>query len=111
MASIYEAPLESFTPHFRKLLEFPREFDQYRLDELVVAAIAPLVRANSRSVKFIINFFLQVRRLITQWSPLEEPDVLVSTFRTWHQALKLTPPGGEPLQPETDMYGTKAVQM
>jgi hypothetical protein len=43
-ASVYEASLESFTPHFQKLLDqFPRDFDKYRLDELVVAAIVPPV--------------------------------------------------------------------
>lgn len=45
LATVYEASLESFSPHFSKLLDqFPREFDRYRLDEIVVAAIAPLVK-------------------------------------------------------------------
>jgi tuftelin-interacting protein 11 len=44
LASVYEATLEPFSPLFYKLLEqFSREFDRYRLDEIVVAAIAPLV--------------------------------------------------------------------
>jgi tuftelin-interacting protein 11 len=41
--STYEATLEPFTPHFHKLCEYPKEVDKYRLDEIVVAAIAPLV--------------------------------------------------------------------
>lgn len=44
LASVYEASLEPFSPHFDKLLgEYPKEFDRYRLDEVVVAAIAPTV--------------------------------------------------------------------
>ena len=43
-ASNYEASLEPFSPHFHKLLsQFPTEFDRYRLDEVVVAAIVPIV--------------------------------------------------------------------
>lgn len=43
-ASLYEASLEPFTTGFDKLLgQFAREFDRYRLDEVVVAAIAPVV--------------------------------------------------------------------
>jgi len=46
-ASDYEASLEPFSPHFHKLLyQFPTEFDRYRLDEIVVAAIVPIVCAN-----------------------------------------------------------------
>ena len=45
LSSAEDASLEAFSPIFRKLLEqFPREFDLYHLDELVVAAITPLVR-------------------------------------------------------------------
>ncbi len=45
-AAVYEASLEPFSPHFDKLLsQFPSEFDKYRLDEVVVAAIVPIVRA------------------------------------------------------------------
>ena len=44
LASVYEASLDPFSPYFEKLLsQFPQEFDKYRLDEIVVAAIAPTV--------------------------------------------------------------------
>jgi hypothetical protein len=44
LASVYEVSLDPFSPHFSQLLvQFPSEFDRYRLDEIVVAAIAPLV--------------------------------------------------------------------
>jgi hypothetical protein len=44
LASIYEASLDSFTPYIRKLLDqFSPEFDKYHLDEIVVAAISPVV--------------------------------------------------------------------
>lgn len=43
-ASSYEVSLDAFSPLFSQLLvQFPTEFDRYRLDEIVVAAIAPLV--------------------------------------------------------------------
>lgn len=45
-AVVYEASLDLFSPHFDKLLsQFSSEFDKYRLDEVVVAAIVPIVRA------------------------------------------------------------------
>jgi len=44
LVSVYEVSLDPFSPHFSQLLaQFPTEFDRYRLDEIVVAAIAPLV--------------------------------------------------------------------
>jgi tuftelin-interacting protein 11 len=44
LASVYEVSLDPFSPHFSRLLaQFPKEFDRYRLDEIVVAAIAPFV--------------------------------------------------------------------
>ena len=43
-AGSYEVSLDDFSPLFSQLLvQFPTEFDRYRLDEIVVAAIAPLV--------------------------------------------------------------------
>ncbi len=45
-ASDYEASIEPFSPHFHKLLsQFPSEFDRYKLDEIVVASIVPIVRS------------------------------------------------------------------
>jgi hypothetical protein len=45
LASAREVSLEPFSPYFSKLLDqYSREFDKYRLDEIVVAAIAPVVR-------------------------------------------------------------------
>ena len=47
-ASDYEASLEPFSPYFHKLLsQFPSEFDRYRLDEIVVGAIVPIVCATT----------------------------------------------------------------
>ena len=43
-ASTYEASLDPFSAHFEKLIGlYPAEFERYRLDEIVVAAIAPIV--------------------------------------------------------------------
>ena len=72
LASVYEATLDDFSPLFSELLQFRTEFDKYRLDEIVVAAIAPTVR-----------------RIVARWNPLVDPSTLVSTFRTWKQALKV----------------------
>ena len=42
--SDYEPSLEAFSKIVERLTsEFPREFDRYRLDEVVVAAIVPTV--------------------------------------------------------------------
>ncbi|KAF7983380.1 hypothetical protein HWV62_22381 [Athelia sp. TMB] len=90
MASIYEVSLDPFSPLFSKLLvEFPNEFDRYRLDEIVVAAITP-----------------SVRRMVAQWNPLEEPTAFISTFRNWRQALKLGDAEEKP-QGQVDVYGTR----
>lgn len=44
LESMYEASLDSFSVHFDKLLGlYPKEYEKYHLDEIVVAAIAPTV--------------------------------------------------------------------
>ncbi|KAF9240731.1 TFP11-domain-containing protein [Melanogaster broomeanus] len=92
LASVYEATLDDFSPLFSKLLvQFPTEFDKYRLDEIVVAAIAPIVR-----------------RIVAQWNPLLDPSALVSTFRTWKQALKVNLVE-QPPQTQLDVYGARTV--
>ncbi|TFY78095.1 hypothetical protein EWM64_g5918 [Hericium alpestre] len=94
LASVYEATLEPFSPHFEKLLaQFPREFEKYRLDEIVVAAIAPIVR-----------------RMLSQWSPLEDPNALLPTFRRWRRALKLSDNEQKAPRTEIDIYGGRTVQ-
>ncbi|KAL4066017.1 GC-rich sequence DNA-binding factor-like protein-domain-containing protein [Scleroderma citrinum] len=73
LSSMYEVDLDNFSPLFSKLLaEFPIEFDKYRLDEIIVAAIVPVIR-----------------RKVAQWNPLQDPFGLVSTFQTWKKALKV----------------------
>jgi tuftelin-interacting protein 11 len=43
----YEPTLDQFSPSFDKLLgQFAGDFDRYRLDEVVVAAISPVVSAS-----------------------------------------------------------------
>lgn len=87
LASVYEATLDDFSPLFSKLLQFPTEFDRYRLDEIVVAAIVPIVR-----------------RIVAQWNPLADPFSLVSIFRTWKQALKVNLVE-QPPQTQVSLYG------
>lgn len=56
LSSMYEPSLENFSPSFEKLLgQFSAEFDRYRLDEVIVAAIAPIVRSRSASVAMFSN--------------------------------------------------------
>ncbi|KAH9967495.1 GC-rich sequence DNA-binding factor-like protein-domain-containing protein [Russula dissimulans] len=88
----YEASLEPFSPHFHKLLsQFPSEFDRYRLDEIVVAAIAPVVR-----------------RLLLQWNPLEDTEKLLSTFRLWRRVLKLADHEERPPDTQVGLFGVNA---
>ena len=44
LSASYEPALDPFSPSFDKLLgQFADDFDRYRLDEVVVAAISPVV--------------------------------------------------------------------
>lgn len=46
ISASYEPTLDQFSPSFDKLLgQFAGDFDRYRLDEVVVAAISPVVSA------------------------------------------------------------------
>ncbi|KAF5387349.1 hypothetical protein D9757_005818 [Collybiopsis confluens] len=73
IASDYDASLEEFSPLFYKLShDFESEFDRYRLDEVAVAAITPLIK-----------------RLVTQWQPMKDPQAFISTFRNWRGALRV----------------------
>jgi len=91
LASVYEATLDPFSPIIYKFVsEFGKEFVRYRLDEVVVAAIAPLVR-----------------RLVAQWNPLEEPSAFISTFRNWRQALLINEE--KPPEMQVDVYGVQTI--
>ncbi|KAI0738635.1 TFP11-domain-containing protein [Daedaleopsis nitida] len=91
-ASTYEASLEPFSVGFDKLLgQCAQEFDRYRLDEVVVAAIAPVIR-----------------RMLTQWQPLENPTAFTANFRAWRRALKMTTAEGQP-QHQVQVYGSSTV--
>ncbi|KIM44599.1 hypothetical protein M413DRAFT_442564 [Hebeloma cylindrosporum] len=89
LASVYEVSLEPFSPSIQKLInEYATEYDRYRLDEVVVAAIAPVMR-----------------RMVLKWDPLEDPALFLSTFRSWRRALKINEE--EPPDTQIDMYGSK----
>ena len=88
IASTYEASLEPFGPAFDKLLgRHAAEFDRCRLDEVVVAAIAPVVRILVVSVENGSSLTLcpQVRRMLAQWDPLQDPTAFTTQFRAWRQ--------------------------
>jgi tuftelin-interacting protein 11 len=92
LTSVYEVSLEPFSPHFQKLIsEYSYEYDKYRLDEIVVAAIAPVVR-----------------RLVANWNPLEQPSSFLSTFRSWQRALKINDVE-IPSQKQVDVYGSQTI--
>ncbi|KAF9071594.1 GC-rich sequence DNA-binding factor-like protein-domain-containing protein [Rhodocollybia butyracea] len=92
LSSNYDASLDQFSPLFYKLTtDFDSEFERYRLDEVVVAAITPLVR-----------------RTVAQWQPLEDPNALVSTFRNWRRALRVNVDEPAP-ETQVDVYGTKTI--
>jgi tuftelin-interacting protein 11 len=68
------SPLQSLTPHVNRLLsDFAPEYDRYRLDELLVGAIAPFLRS-----EFI------------HWDPLQEPSKWTQILKEWNQALKMS---------------------
>ncbi|KAJ7656386.1 GC-rich sequence DNA-binding factor-like protein-domain-containing protein [Mycena polygramma] len=91
LASVYEVSLEGFSPLFYKLVDqFSREFERYRLDEIVVAAIAPFVR-----------------RMVATWDPLDAPMTFLSTFRSWRRALRVNTAEEKPAQTQVDVYGSK----
>ncbi|KAJ7210525.1 GC-rich sequence DNA-binding factor-like protein-domain-containing protein [Mycena pura] len=93
LASEYEVSLEEFSPLFYKLVDqFSSEFEKYRLDEIVVAAIAPLVR-----------------RMVATWDPLTAPMTFLSSFRNWRRALRVKAPETVPAQTQIDVYGSKTV--
>ncbi|KAI0642293.1 GC-rich sequence DNA-binding factor-like protein-domain-containing protein [Trametes meyenii] len=91
-ASTYEASLDTFASGFDKLLgQHVQEFDRYRLDEVVVAAIAPVIR-----------------RMLASWQPLEDPTAFTSNFRSWRRALKMAT--SEERQPDqVQVYGNSTV--
>jgi len=89
LSSLYEISLLPFDPHFQQLIHnYSTEYEKYRLDEVVVAAIAPVVR-----------------RMVVTWNPLEDPTFLLPTFKNWRRALKIN---SEVLTPDKQiiMYGT-----
>ncbi|KAI9062556.1 TFP11-domain-containing protein [Trametes sanguinea] len=91
-ASTYEVSLDPFNASFDKLLgQYAKEFDRYRLDEVVVAAIAPVVR-----------------RMLASWHPLEDPTAFTANFRAWRRALKMAAPEEKPQQ-QVQVYGSSTV--
>ncbi|KAF5338393.1 hypothetical protein D9611_012515 [Ephemerocybe angulata] len=92
LASVWEVSLDPLSPHIERLVnQFPNEFDVYQLDEIVVAAIAPLLR-----------------RMVANWNPLEDPSAFLTTFRQWRRALKVNTEAAEPTT-EIDIYGARTI--
>ncbi|KLO11034.1 TFP11-domain-containing protein [Schizopora paradoxa] len=90
--SDYEPTLDIFDEHIDKLLNyFGKEYERYRLDEIVVAAITPIFR-----------------RMMSAWRPSEDPSAYTGKLRRWKTALKMND-----APPETglqvDVYGGHTV--
>ncbi|KAJ3162897.1 Tuftelin-interacting protein 11 [Geranomyces variabilis] len=67
-----EALSRTFSGPFHRLqAEYFAEYKQYRLDELVVAALAPVMK-----------------RLLADWDPLTDPTFAADVFRQWKQLLR-----------------------
>ncbi|KAL1684079.1 GC-rich sequence DNA-binding factor-like protein-domain-containing protein [Schizophyllum commune] len=93
VSSSYDASLDAFDPLFDKLTQqFNTDFDKYRLDEVVVAAIAPLFR-----------------RLVTAWDPLEEPTAFIGTFRKWRRVLRVNAESEKPPDRQLESFGSRVI--
>lgn len=93
LSTVYEVSLEPLSPLIYKLYnEHSKEYARYRLDEIVVAAIAPLVR-----------------RMVAQWDPLADPTAFIPTFRNWRGALRVNVQDEEPPKNQVDVYGTTTI--
>jgi tuftelin-interacting protein 11 len=106
-AGQYEPSLDMFAPNFERLLiDYSVEYDQYHFDEVVVGAITPIVCDHIHSSQSFPNLFSrQVRRLLAQWNPLEEPALLTDQFRRWRKAFKMSTVPVE--SSVVDIYGTR----
>ncbi|KAG8976662.1 hypothetical protein FRB90_009094, partial [Tulasnella sp. 427] len=73
-AGLYEPSLQPFVPAVTTLVhDYSPEYDKYNLDDIVIAAVAPVMR-----------------RLLTQWHPLEDPAFLTADLRAWKPALRMS---------------------
>lgn len=111
MKSSYEVSLGPFSANFEKLIGlYPDEFDRYRLDEIVVAAIAPVVcSSHSPTRSTATQYLTQIRRMLTQWQPLEDPQAFVFDLRVWRKALKMAEPEETVPVQQIQVYGSSTV--
>ncbi|KAF8906195.1 GC-rich sequence DNA-binding factor-like protein-domain-containing protein [Gymnopilus junonius] len=89
ISSLYEVSLEPFSPSVTTLIhDYSSEYEKYGLDDIVVGAIAPVMR-----------------RMVANWNPLEDPSLFLPTLRSWRRALKIN--DEEPkVNTSVDVYGT-----
>ncbi|TPX55306.1 hypothetical protein PhCBS80983_g05426 [Powellomyces hirtus] len=68
-----DALLIAFSPPFQKLQhEYFEEYQRYKLDELVIASLAPVMK-----------------RLLARWEPLTDPTYASDVFRQWKRLLMI----------------------
>lgn len=97
LASSYEPSLAPFIPPFDRLLyEFPEEYTQYALDEVVVGAVGPVVSSLSLLAPFFSSMietgcsWNQFRRLVASWEPLKASSELLDSLRPWKKAFRFS---------------------
>ncbi|KAG8873502.1 hypothetical protein FRB97_006713 [Tulasnella sp. 331] len=74
VGSLNEPTLDPFAENVEILCQiYEAEYERYRLDEIVVAAIAP-----------------PLRRLLLGWQPLQDPVFVAPTLRKWRKALRMS---------------------
>lgn len=73
------------------LVDYSPEYEKYKLDEIVVAAIAPVVSSFCYVRCINLIALRQMRRLLYDWKPLEDPDFMTTELRSWKKALVLSP--------------------
>lgn len=94
VAGLDQVTLDPFGQNVETLCRsYEPEYEKYRLDEIVVAAIAQpvsydLARGHIRSTLTIS--WSQMRRLLSSWHPLQDPPFLAPTLRKWRKALRMS---------------------
>ncbi|KAG8899112.1 hypothetical protein FRB99_006936 [Tulasnella sp. 403] len=88
VATLEQPSLGIFSAQVMALIrDYKPEYERYRLDEIIVAAIAPVMR-----------------RLLAEWSPLEDPAFLTTELRTWKKALRMSAVPEE--ESQVEVYGS-----
>ncbi|KAG8999433.1 hypothetical protein FRB94_006174 [Tulasnella sp. JGI-2019a] len=93
VGSLNGPTLEPFIAGVETLCQtYEPEYEKYRLDEIVVAAIAP-----------------PLRRLLLEWVPLQDPIFVAPTLRKWRKALRMS--AVKQNEDQLEVYGVKNLSL